>query len=433
MTTQEYKNEHFTAQMETLPNCLLRFSVQVVPERVKELRKKAVKAISKEVNVPGFRPGKAPEALIEKQYGKHVSQEFQNIASNETVSDIIKLTKKYPLKKEGSVNLEKFETNDEGTKVVFSYETYPTVPDVKVDGITFTTPEKKEITEKDIDKTIKEIQLYHAAWEEVKDRAVQEGDFVVIDIDVLDEPPFKAYEDSRFHVIEKGMPVWARKLVIGMKAGESVEGISELDTENEANNGDEEFVSRKCLVTVKLIQSAVLPEVNEELAAKAGVQTVEELRKNIRAQMERESAKNAKTELRFQARDHLIKNYMFDLPKEDLKNLEADCRQMIERDKAQMKTPEDMQTYKEKLFANGEGVIRLAYLIPHLANQLDIQEPSPEDANSRMIEVLTQYYLQTQKQVPEDQYTGIFQKIQRDLLAEHTLDKLIEINMAEKV
>lgn len=428
MTTQEYKNNQLTAQMETLPNCTLRFTVEVEPERVKELRKKAVKTISKEVNIPGFRPGKAPENLIEKQYGKHVTQEFQNTVSEATVSDVIALTKKYPLKREGSVNIEKFESLDDKAKVIFSYETFPTVPDVTLDNLTLETPVKKEVTEDDINKTVKEIQMYHAKWSDITDRAVQDEDFVVVDIDVIDEPPFRAYENSRFHVVEKGMPKWARDLVIGLKTGESKEGMSEKDETSEAD-----FVPRQCRITVTHIHKAELPEVNEELAEKAGVKSVEELRKNIQAQLERESEKNDKQNLRFQARNYLIENYPFELPTTDLKNLESDCRQMIERDKPNFKNPEELKEYKEKLFENGKGVLRLAYLIPHLANQLNIPPVSEQEANGRMIEVLTQYYLQTQTQVPQDQYAQIFQKIERDLLAENTLDKLIEKNMSPKV
>lgn len=427
-TTQEFKSNHLVAQMEKLPNCTLRFRVQVEPEKVKELKSKAAKSVNKEVSVPGFRPGKAPEGLIESKYGKFIDQEFRQKGSEEIVNEVINLSKYYPLKRSEGVVLEKFESNDAGAEVVFQFETFPEVPDVKVEGLKLDIPKLEEVKPADIERTLKEIQLYHAKWEEIHDRPVQENDFVVIDIDVIEDSPFKAYESSRFHVIPTGMPEWARKLVLGHKVGESVEGMSEKD-----ENSGEDFVPRKCRITITHIQTAELPELNDELAKKAGVQTVEELRVNIGKQIEREKKRGQEAFLRDQVRQFLIENYPFDLPATDLKNLEADCKQLIERDKKNFKTADELKSYKERLYENAKGVVRLAYLIPHLANQLRVPTPEDKEANSRMIEAITQHYMQTQEKIPEDQFPYIFNKIRRDLLQEHTIDKMIEINQGGKV
>lgn len=426
---QEFKNSHLNATLETLPNCQLRFQVEVNPGRAKELRAKAIKAISKEVNIPGFRPGKAPENLIEKQYGKHVEKEFRDLASQSTVSEVVNLSRLYPMKQEGGVKLEKFQVLDSGAlEISFSYETFPQVPEVKTDQFTLTPQEVSKVDDKEIDKTLKEIQIYHAKWNEVEERPAKEGDFVVIDIDVIDEPAFRAYENSRFHAIEGGMPAWARKLVLGLSVGESKEGLSERE-----GDSDEEFIPRTCRITLHMIQSADLPPLDDELSKKAGVQTVEELRNNIRNQLLREKEKAVREDLRMQVRDQLIEKYPFDLPVTDLKNLDNDCRQLVERDKSSLKTPEEAKAYHEQLFKNGLGVVRLAYLLPHLASQLKIQLPTEKEANARLVEVLTHHYLRTQEKVPEDQYPYIFQKIQRDLLMEHVIDNLIEKNLPHPV
>lgn len=427
-TTQEFKNASLTAQMERLPNCTVRFVVQVTPEKVQDLKGKAIKAINKEVSIPGFRPGKAPEHLVEKQYSKYIDQEFRNKASNEIVKDVIELSKHMPLKRSEGVSLEKFQPNEKGLEIIFNFETFPEMPNVKFDNLKLESPKKEEVKTSDIERTLKELQLYHAKWTEVKDRPVQEGDFVVIDIDVLEEPSYKAYESSRFHVIDKGMPQWARKVVLGLSVGESAEGMSERDE----HSGDD-FVPRKCRITVHLIQTADLPSLDDELAKKAGVQTVAELRNNVQNQLEREQNNLAQDRLREDVREFLVKEYPFDLPTTDLKNLDADCRKLIERDKDNFKTPNELKEYKERLYLNAQGVVRLAYLIPHIANQLNIPIPSDEECNKRMIETLTHHYLRTQERVPDDQFPYIFNKIQRDLLQERTLDKIIEKNLGNKV
>lgn len=427
-STQEFKNDYLTATMETLPNCTLRFVVEVSEDKAKKLREKALKIVSKEVRIPGFRPGKGPEDLIEKQYGKHINHEFEKEASQLAVSDAIALSKCYPLKREGGVNVDKFEKNGDGYKVVFHYETFPTVPDVDFNNLKVAPPEKQAVGDSEIEKTIREIQLYHANWKEISDRPAKEGDFVVIDIDVIDEPAFKAYENSRFHMVDGGMPLWARSLVIGLKPGESREGMSEKD-----NAPEDEFVSRKCRITLNLLQEAELPEVNDDLAKKAGVETVAELKKNIRHELERGAETAFKDRLRLQMRDLLVSKYPFDLPGADLKNLEEDCKRMCERDLDPSKPKEEIQAYKEKLIENGKGVVRFAYLVPHLASLLKIERPSKEKVNQRMMQVLTQHYMKTMQQIPEEDYPMIYSRIERDLLTEEVLDKIIEKNLPAQV
>jgi trigger factor len=427
-TTQEFVGNKLTATLEKLPYCMIRFKVRVEPSRSKEFRTRAIKAVNKEVSVPGFRPGKAPDALIEKQYGKSLEQEYRHIASNSVVAEIIQLSKYYPLQEKKGVSLDKFESHQEGLEIVFHYETFPEVPDVNLDNLQLPEPVPQETKEEEIDRTIKEIQLYHAKWEEVVDRVVQEGDFVVIDIDVLEEPKFRAYDNSRFHVIEKGMPEWARKLVIGLSRGDSVEGVSES-----GENEKEGYIPRRCLITVNLIQSAELPEVNDELAKKAGVQTVEELRSRVRQQIEAKKKEELHHDYRERVRTFLVQHYPFDLPKTDLKNIEDDCRRILERDKGHLITDKEAQAYEQKLFKSAADSIRLSYLLPHIAEQLQVPRPEETETRRRMFEMLTHHYLKTQEQLPQEQYAQLYSRVGFELHMENTLNKIIEINLGHQL
>lgn len=425
---KEFKNTHLKGEVERLPQCKLRFKVHVEPDRVKELRNKALKAVNKEVSIPGFRPGKAPENLVEKQYSKYIDQEFRQKSANQIVQDVIELTNYWPLKRGEGVTLEKFQPNEQGLELIFNFETFPEVPDVDLSLLELPNLPQEEVRPAEIEQLLKEIQLYHAEWAEITDRPVQEGDFVVIDIDVLDEPHFKAYENSRFHVIEKGMPDWARKLVIGLKTGESVEGMSEKD-----EHSGEHFKPHSTRITVHLIQSANLPPLDDALAKKAGAPTVEELRVNVEKRLESEKRETRQEELRMKARAFLLENYPFDLPATDLKNLDNDCQKLIARDKGNFKTAEELAAYKERLYRNAQGVVRLAYFIPHIAEQLELPPISEQEISKRMMQTISYHYLQTQERIPEDQYPFIYNKTHRDLLQQNVLDKMIEINQGSKV
>jgi trigger factor len=428
MPTQEFKNDYLIANMEELPNCLIRFSAELKGPKVEELKKKALKTISKEVSIPGFRPGKGPEDLIEKKYSKQIRMEFEELAARQAVADAIDLSKRFPMKKEGGVSVDKLEVTDNGVKLSFHYETFPVLPKIDLTSLPIADEPKQEVKDEAIEKTLKELQLYHAKWNEVSDRPVQEDDFVVIDIDVLDEPTFKAYENSRFHVVEKGMPNWARKKIIGLKKGESVEALSERDNEPE-----ETFSPKNCRITVNMIQTAELPELNDALAQKAGVKNVEDLKNSIRKELENNLIQMRKDKLRIKMRDQLFEKCEFELPGEDMKKLESDCLQMTERDLGADKPAEEINAHKEKLVENGKKVIRFAYMVPFLANQMGIERPSAELVNQRMYRIVMEHYMRTMEKVPEEEYPVLFQRIERDLLTEEVLDKIIEKNLKAAV
>jgi trigger factor len=61
------------AVVETLPNCLATLRVELGADRVTQTRESLVKEFLKEARIPGFRPGKAPRAVVEKRFEKQIS------------------------------------------------------------------------------------------------------------------------------------------------------------------------------------------------------------------------------------------------------------------------------------------------------------------------------------------------------------------------
>ena len=131
------------------------------------------------INVQGFRKGKAPRHIIEKKYGKSIFyddaldiavQEAYPKAVNELELDIIDSPK---------INVEKFE---DGEEIVFTaeVEVMPEVELPKYKGIEVVKTEIK-VTDEDVERELKSIQEKNARIVEVSDRPVQKGDFLTID------------------------------------------------------------------------------------------------------------------------------------------------------------------------------------------------------------------------------------------------------------
>ena len=78
------------AVVEPLPNCLATLRVEVGPDRVKSTRETLVHELLKDARIPGFRPGKAPRAVVEKRFQKQLSEDLESRVLNEGLQEAIK-------------------------------------------------------------------------------------------------------------------------------------------------------------------------------------------------------------------------------------------------------------------------------------------------------------------------------------------------------
>ena len=71
--------------------------------------------------------------------------------------------------------------------------------------------------------------LFFASWQHVNDRPIQEGDFVLLDVDVIEEiPAVPLFVKTRFEVTEKSMAKWMYELVVGRNKGDSSKELAFL-------------------------------------------------------------------------------------------------------------------------------------------------------------------------------------------------------------
>ncbi len=115
---------------------------------------------------------------------------------------------------------------------------------------------------------IEEIRRSNATFDDVSGRVAQEGDFVDVSIESLDEePPKPIVKDRRFEVSDKRMASWLKKLLLGKSPGDVAEGMSEVDDQADESIR-QKFKPTKIRLTVHAIKKIQLPELDDELAKK---------------------------------------------------------------------------------------------------------------------------------------------------------------------
>lgn len=94
---QEFSNDNLKITMERKPGCSISLDVTISPQATEASYRKAIKLVNKEVSLPGFRKGKAPEAMIVQHYAKYVDQEWKDLIVKTSFKDTLDLTKTYPI------------------------------------------------------------------------------------------------------------------------------------------------------------------------------------------------------------------------------------------------------------------------------------------------------------------------------------------------
>lgn len=427
--TSEFRNEEISVKISRKPFCVIEAEANISPQAAAAAYAKAVKNVKKEVAFPGFRKGKAPDAMVIGHYGPHIDKEWQEIIARTGLQEVIALTKIEPLNKDAVQECKIKNHYKEGAVVTYKYESKPEAPEINPDDIKLKKIEPKVITDKEVDEEIENLRFQHAEWTDVEGRAVKEGDFVVLDIDLLDEPKGRICADQLFHVKKGDMGHWMHKILIGSKEGDVVEGTSERDAKHESKEQSEApFTPRHCSLTVKKIRTAVLPPIDDELAKKGKAESMEQLRQHIHKFLERQAQKQAKDEQRNLLTGLLFEKYPFELPQSLVKQeLKIHLKNVVESLKEREKmAPEEIESKKEQIMNNvSYHVVRqlhLFFLTEKLFAKLNMQISRQE-----MVEEFVKQMSQGDSMISKDMDPQETQsRLYVSLITEKVLDHLLE-------
>ncbi len=352
-----------------------------------------LKRLARTVKMDGFRPGKVPMNVVAQRYGYSVHYEVMNDKVGEAFASA---ANEAQLRVAGQPRITEKEGAPEG-QLSFDavFEVYP---EVKIGDLGAATVEKLSAAVDDaaIDRTLDILRKQRRTFaQRAQAEAAVDGDRVTIDFEgKIDGEPFEGgkAEGFQFIVGDGQMLKEFEDAVRGMKTGESK--TFPLAFPADYHGKDVAGKTADFLVTVKKVEAANLPEVNDELARSLGIAegTVDALRADIRKNLERE------TKFRLQARnkaavmDALIAASELDLPKSVV---QAELDRMVEGARADLKQrgikDADKAPIPEELFRpQAERRVRLGLIVAELvrANELFAK---PEQIEAHINELAASY------------------------------------------
>ena len=283
-------------------------------EVVRELDK-AYNALKKNAKVKGFRPGKVPRSALERLFKKDVHADVTSKLIQSSFIDAIKETE---LKIVGNPQVDPPELEATGSyKYDATVEVTPEIDDIDHSGLKLKRT-NYTVSEAEIDAQLKMLQKNFARHEKIaKDRAVREGDFVLIDYEGFkDGRPFDETAKTENFNLKIGEGTIHNDFddqLVGMEPGDSQE--FNINFPGDYHNKKLANLEISFQVTLNEIREEVLPAIDDALAKKAGqYENLDGLKKVISENLEQGYVKRIEQELHEQIFSELISRSEFEVP-----------------------------------------------------------------------------------------------------------------------
>ena len=421
-----------SVQVEKLEKNMAKLTVEVSAEDFKAALKKAFNKNKNRFAIPGFRKGKAPQAMIEKMYGEGVFYEdAADEAINASYAEAMKESG-LDIVSRPEVTIEKI-----GKDEPFVYSALVAVkPEVTLGQYKGVEVEKADasVSAEDVEAKLKKVQEQNARLLTVEDRGVEDGDQTVIDFEgFVDGKGFEGgkAEDYPLTIGSHSFIDTFEEQLIGKKIGEECEVNVTFPTEYHAADLAGKPATFK--VTVKEIKVKELPELNDEFASEVSeFDTLDEYKKDVEKKLaeKKEIEANSKNEDAVVAK--VVENATMEIPD---KMIDAQAENMVQDMARRMQsqglsldmylkyTGMTVEQMKEQARPDAEKRIRTRLVLEAVAKAENIQI-SDEKVDEEVAKMAEAYKMEVEKLKSYMSESDVKQ-MKEDLAVQQAVDLLV--------
>jgi trigger factor len=405
--------------VENISTVETRLKIQVPAEEVKKKIDARLREIGKTVRLKGFRPGRIPFSVLNQRYGPQAKQEIIQQAAQDALR---KAVEQESLRIAANPRVETEPVLDEsGLEINAVIETYPELGAIDVSEIVIERPDVS-VVDDDVAEMLETLKKQRIKWNDVE-RKPADGDQALIEYSAKTEEGTVPEEgtlrlalilgQSGFDVLEKAV----RKM--------SPNDNKDIKLEFPADFNESALAGKKAEVALTLtkVQESELPEVNEEFAKSFGVGSgdVEELKKEIRNNLERELGQAVSTQLKTQLADRLLEMFPdLQVPASFVNNEARNMLQQMLRGAKFDITNEMLEHFKEPATKR----VRTGLLLAELAQQNKIRVDGPKVRKA--IELIAETY-EEPREVVQMYYSDqrLLQAVENSVLEDQVVDWVV--------
>ena len=415
-------------------------SIEIPRDRIEKVMEQQFKELRQQAAIPGFRPGHAPQKLIEKRFQSEIKDQVRRQLISESYQQAVEKNKLAVIGEPEFDDPEKIELPDEGSlSYSFQVEVQPdfTLPDMS--ALKVRRP-KVNISDDNVEQAMNNLREQQGTLVPVEDRGVESKDYLTADVHVKVDGEVIAHQHDAQLVARPGRVAGVQvedldKQLEGMKVGEKrVIKVTGPETHpSEKMRGKEADVE----VELKDVKRLELAEVTPEFLSELGFGNESELRDALRQQMEEKIRYDVQQAMREQVNKFLLDNVQVDLPK---KLSDRQAERVVSRraiDLMMRGVPrEQVEASVERLRhgAQDEAVreLKLFFILQKIANDMNVDVDEAE-LNGRIAMLAAQGGKRPEKVKQEMAKEGSLMNLYVQMREQKAIDRILAQAQVEEV
>lgn len=409
--------------------------VTVSSDAFKEACKQAYLKGKKNIQLPGFRKGKATQGMIEKMYGEGAFyEEALDIVYPEAVSSAIEEAELKVVDAPFDLEIPVM-SKEEGVEMKMKVTTYPEVKLGEYKGLK-AVKLPTEATDEDVENELKQMQERNSRLIDVTDRNAEMGDTATID--------FEGFTDGVAFEGGKG-----ENYPLELGSGSFIPGFEEqvaghgVDEEFDVNvtfpeEYAEELAGKDAVFKCRIheIKTKELPELDDEFAKDVSeFDTLDEVKEDLKKQIAEKKEKDAKIDLENQLLEQVVENMEVEIPEcmftKRTDEMVQEYNYRLQMQGLNLETylqymGQDMETFKASFKEGAEKQVKVSVALAAIMEAENI-EVSDEEIDAEAAKIGEQYGMdvdQVKKAVPAEQLT-------EDIKRNKAVDLIVESAVIE--
>ncbi|HEY5705944.1 MAG TPA: trigger factor [Terrimicrobiaceae bacterium] len=423
--------------VESQPNCLVTLRVELPSDQVSKEWSNVARSFQRQARIPGYRPGKAPQALVDSRFAKDIKEELTSKLLRESLNEAIRENN---LRVLSVSQVENVEIDDNRTMRYRA--TVVTAPEFELPDYSSIPAEigREKITDEGVSLMIDKLREPHATYTPVEGRSLAMGDYAVLDYaasldgtplgEVIPDAPAQLQgRRNAWILMEEGtlLPGFCQAIA-GMNINEERSFALDLPTDFSVFK----LAGRKLAYAVSLhaINTKSLPELDDALAEKIepGI-TAEQLTQKVRERLEGFAEVQFHNAKRHAAVRYLLEKVDCELPAPAVeKEMAGILRDIVRENQVRGISDDEIRKHQGELIGaaqqSAKDRVRSNFLLLRVAEKEKL-EVSEQDVSRRVLEMAARYEIPIAKLLKDLQRHDGLDSLREQILIGKALDLLV--------
>ena len=437
-THEEEKKLEPKFEMQEVGPCKHKLKVEVAADRVKDRIEHKYHELSESVELPGFRKGNAPRAILERKFGKALLDDLKFELLSASFEEIKEAGKLDPVGEPDVAEVEKLAV-ESGKPFVYevTIEVRPTFELKGYEGLKVAKP-AVAVEEKDIEAVLKSFLEAKGELVPVEDGVAQANDQMTADFTLLVDGKAEDQGENNVLFLNDDISFYGialpdfHKAIVGRKSGETVDFPTKLP----ADFGKKELAGKDAVIraALKSIKRKQLPALDADFAKKHfDMDSLDELRADVTKRISREKEARAAAVMGDLLVEELVKQNPFPMPEGLVAAGTEEAIQRIHLDLAMKGVPDEeihkvVEKQKGESRGNMEKALRSHFILEHLAQKEKIFV-TEDNVEERVGQIASQYGKWPHEMRAYLEEHGLLSQLRRsmreDLVKEFLLSKAV--------